>query len=393
MSFKRRRNHGSKINVPEFITNAPWYMENEIDSTFHQKDLDKKRVISLTDQISQSRPQQSQDGAQNQMETVVIKTKFKAGSCENCGSMDHATKDCVQRPRKMNAKIQDVSFQTLKPQVHKNSSTSGERDNEQASGDNNEEDNVQVSYDEKRDRWRDYDPAQQMDRIKEWEAIEEAKRKLKQQQREQALQNKNNNNKAYGDGDDDDSDLDILSDTEQDDERAEYQYDPDDVEMKSKSLRIREDTAKYLLNIRSESARYNPKTRSMFDDPQPQTFLKGKQVDTSFIGDNFVRQSDDTTKLTEVLTFAWDVTKRNNGDVKFSLMGDPTLTEKMHREKQQSVSEKSTKTKKEDKVSPRIKKSLLDKYGGQEHIRTRTRDQGQQQKPADYGAKNVQSDS
>lgn len=36
-----------------------------------------------------------------------------------------------------------------------------------------------------------------------------------------------------------------------------------------RNLRIREDTAKYLLNLDANSAHYDPKSRSMREDPQP----------------------------------------------------------------------------------------------------------------------------
>lgn len=36
-----------------------------------------------------------------------------------------------------------------------------------------------------------------------------------------------------------------------------------------RNLRIREDTAKYLLNLNPDSAYYDPKTRSMREDPRP----------------------------------------------------------------------------------------------------------------------------
>ena len=36
-----------------------------------------------------------------------------------------------------------------------------------------------------------------------------------------------------------------------------------------RNLRIREDTAKYLLNLDPNSAHYDPKSRSMREDPQP----------------------------------------------------------------------------------------------------------------------------
>lgn len=37
-----------------------------------------------------------------------------------------------------------------------------------------------------------------------------------------------------------------------------------------RNLRIREDTAKYLLNLDPNSAYYDPKSRSMREDPNPQ---------------------------------------------------------------------------------------------------------------------------
>lgn len=54
-----------------------------------------------------------------------------------------------------------------------------------------------------------------------------------------------------------------------------------------RNLRIREDTAKYLLNLDPSSAHYDPKSRSMREDPQPHKAKK------AFAGDNFVRKSGD----------------------------------------------------------------------------------------------------
>lgn len=56
-----------------------------------------------------------------------------------------------------------------------------------------------------------------------------------------------------------------------------------------RNLRIREDTAKYLLNLDPESAHYDPKSRSMREDPQPNR----PDTEKSFRGDNFVRKNGD----------------------------------------------------------------------------------------------------
>lgn len=46
-------------------------------------------------------------------------------------------------------------------------------------------------------------------------------------------------------------------------------YQVTDVSAFYRNLRIREDTAKYLLNLDVNSAHYDPKTRSMREDPPP----------------------------------------------------------------------------------------------------------------------------
>jgi len=56
-----------------------------------------------------------------------------------------------------------------------------------------------------------------------------------------------------------------------------------------RNLRIREDTAKYLLNLDANSAHYDPKSRSMREDPQPNKPANEK----TFQGDNFVRKGGD----------------------------------------------------------------------------------------------------
>ena len=37
-------------------------------------------------------------------------TKFRKGACENCGSMTHKRKDCLERPRKIGARFTGQGF-------------------------------------------------------------------------------------------------------------------------------------------------------------------------------------------------------------------------------------------------------------------------------------------
>ena len=52
-----------------------------------------------------------------------------------------------------------------------------------------------------------------------------------------------------------------------------------------RNLRIREDIAKYLLNLDVNSAYYDPKTRSMREDPLPDADPNEKFYGVSIIGD------------------------------------------------------------------------------------------------------------
>ena len=70
----------------------------------------------------------------------------------------------------------------------------------------------------------------------------------------------------------------------------------------ARNLRIREDTAKYLRNLDTNSAYYDPKSRSMRDNPNPEI----PPEELQFAGDNFARNTGDVVQLAETQLFAWD---------------------------------------------------------------------------------------
>ena len=120
-----------------------------------------------------------------------------------------------------------------------------------------------------------------------------------------------------------------------------------------RNLRIREDTAKYLFNLDVNSAYYDPKTRSMRQNPFANT---GKDpVETSFAGDNFVRWSGDSLNMAKRQVFAWEAYEKGT-DV--HLQADPTKLEMLNKEY----------NRKKDIYKVDAKDSILAKYGGQEHL-------------------------
>merc|ERR1711920_1112004 len=69
-----------------------------------------------------------------------------------------------------------------------------------------------------------------------------------------------------------------------------------------RNLRIREDTAKYLLNLDLESAYYDPKSRSMREDPTPEKPIQSKM----YAGDNNIKASGNEFKEFKALMLHQD---------------------------------------------------------------------------------------
>ena len=121
----------------------------------------------------------------------------------------------------------------------------------------------------------------------------------------------------------------------------------------ARNLRIREDTAKYLRNLDPSSAYYDPKSRSMRDNPNPEALAE--QAD--FAGDNFSRISGDAVGLAETQLFAWEAERRG-------------AAEGLHPQANPSQAEllkKKIKTRSAD-LRAEKKKAVLDRYGGAEYL-------------------------
>lgn len=195
--------------------------------------------------------------------------------------------------------------------------------------------NLSLSFDGKRDRWSGYDPSEHRTVIEEFQKVEEAKRHLKAE--------KLNANEE---------------DTDDDDNKDEDKY-VDEVDMPGtkvdskqritvRNLRIREDTAKYLRNLDPNSAYYDPKTRSMRENPNP-------SKDESYYGENFVRFTGDTNKHAKAQLFAWEAYEKG---VDVHLLAEPTKLELLQKEYE----------KKKEQFKSKVQEDVLERYGGEEHL-------------------------
>ncbi|TPX70838.1 hypothetical protein SpCBS45565_g01412 [Spizellomyces sp. 'palustris'] len=329
---------GRDINphIPHYISQAPWYLDINHPTLKHQR-YQPKEEGSINDWYTRGARQ------------GPAATKYRKGACENCGAVTHKTKDCVERPRRTGAKWsgRDIHADEVVQEVS-------------------------LGFEAKRDRWNGYDAEEHIRLAEEWELVEEERRKLREQQvkDKERLDAEGNvpeqpqveatvtNDKAAdsstkaglaaaGDSDDSDEDEDKYAD------RADMPGQKLDTKTRTtvRNLRIREDTAKYLLNLDVNSAYYDPKTRSMRDNP-----LKDKDPsELTYAGDNFLRWTGDAPRLGQLQAFAWEAEGRGKN---VHMQANPTQAALLYKQYQ---GKKGT-------VSETLKSSILDRYGGAEHL-------------------------
>jgi len=354
---------GRMINPhnPQFITQAPWYLNQSKPSLKHQQAWNL-RTPGTKDWYKR--------GTKGD-----VKTKFIKGACENCGATTHDKKTCMERPRAVGAKL---NGKNLMPDEYIET--------------------LELDYDGKRDRWNGFQPDDYKDVIEEWDKVETERRRVKAAEMEEraklkerlkaqkkALKKKRKQRRRQlrrqaegrdtdtgtdtgadtdtGTDTDTDSDTDSDSDASDDEDLGEKMKDfdkttatvatkDDKLRTTTRNLRIREDTAKYLLNLDVNSAFYDPKSRSMRDDP-----LKHLKDDEkgAFRGDNFVRSAGDAKQLTELMIFAWESYKHGE---KIHDTAQPTQALRMW----QVFKQRSKDLKAEQQ------RELVQKYGGEEHL-------------------------
>lgn len=332
---------GNIINphVPSYMAQAPWYMDTGSRSLKHQKKPVDPNAIKagINDWYNRGALSSSSVDA-------PLTKKFRKGACENCGAMSHKTRDCLERPRKKGAKKLGKTL-------------AGDQVLEEVQG---------LDYAAKRDRWNGYDPADHKKIIEEFEAIEQERRRLKEDEIDNqtssdlkhAKRLAQKQSKSTPKGNDDGLDFSSSDSDDSDDEKYADKADAvgqkvdTDKRMTIRNLRIREDRAKYLYNLDVNSAYYDPKTRTMREAPNPNI----RPEDAEYAGDNFARaQGSESGALANLQLFSWQAEARGND---LNLQANPTANERQYREFQQ----------RKEKLREEIKGSILDKYGGAEHF-------------------------
>lgn len=296
-------------------------------------------------------------------------TKFRKGACENCGAMTHKKKDCLERPRKKGAKFTGRDIQADEVIVQ-----------------------TPLGFDAKRDRWNGYDPSTHKSIYEEYEGIEEARQEAREKEIDERMATdmatvkkvakaSGTTNADFGSSDEEDEDEDKYADAAD----AVGQKLDTKTRITVRNLRIREDTAKYLINLDPDSAYYDPKTRSMRDAPHQDVapedvshlvlsyITTDELIQAAFAGENFVRTSGEAPEFQQLQLFAWQANQRGN-DV--HVHANPTQGELLHQQ---------FKTKKEQ-LQTKSKSSILSKYGGEQYLETAPKEllQGQSENYAEY---------
>ncbi|VEL40023.1 unnamed protein product [Protopolystoma xenopodis] len=352
---------GRDINphIPQYIMQAPWYYGSIQPTLQHQRiqDEHKREEASGKMRGSNALGEWYQRGPLQQSSK---QKKFVPGACENCGSLTHKRKECMERPRKIGAKFTGADI---------------------ASADFQQSD-PNLGFEAKRDRWNGYDPSEHTYLMKAYQRLEEARKLVKAKKLEEKLAAAAKT-KAEGEEPaasavkpslEDDADL----NGEDDDDRYGDELDMPGQKFDSKqrqsirNLRIREDTAKYLFNLDPNSAYYDPKTRAMRENPFENTGKPESEV--PFAGDNFVRLDGETYEMVRGQVFAWEMHDKLGLDVhlqvNFTLysfstnfnekiyLADPTRLELLKRQVSTAKTE----------VQSIVRQEILDRYGGYEHL-------------------------
>ncbi|KAF2674632.1 putative mRNA splicing protein [Microthyrium microscopicum] len=277
--------------IPSFIANAPFYVP--ADSTDDYLTHQRLQKAHETDPTSKWYDRGAKRGP--------AATKYRKGACENCGAMTHKKKDCLSRPRKQGAKWTGADIQADEVVM-----------------------DVKLGWDAKRDRWNGFSKDEYQKVVDEYNELDALRR----------------GGEVEGEGEGD---------------RYEEETDMGRQQSTStRNLRLREDTAKYLLNLDLDGAQYDPKTRSLAAAEEGTG--KGTGDDAKLVAEEgFVRKGGDAAEFEKAQRYAWE---RQEAGAKIHLQANPTAGElALKKEAGEAEAKKAA-----------HRKALLDKYGGDEHL-------------------------
>ena len=374
---------GNMINPhnPEFITKRPWYLGNEEGPSLdHQADPTRDRLLlsmQSADKVLQEERQKLKEKTKKGQFEVgmwVEALRNNRGPYRICQIVKIAKKgkqydlkyEDGTVERKVKFKPSSKKSMMFKPRIRM--TKTGAR-----SIHVDENKHGKETYDSKRDKYHGYDHESHTKRV---EQIFQEREAIRKKLREKSKTNDGDDSKEDKKDEkrqtiDSDSDSDVGSEDDSDDEFVQKDEDAvgfttrlarqggvggAQMKVTARNLRIREDTAKYLRNLDPSSAYYDPKSRSMRDNPNPEI----PKEESQFAGDNFARISGDAVQLAETQLFAWDAAEKGTTSTSSELhpQANPSQVELLKKKFQTKSAQ----------LELQRKKKVLDKYGGEEYL-------------------------
>jgi pre-mRNA-processing factor SLU7 len=373
---------GNMINPhnPDFITKRPWYLGGSdagpsLDHQTVDKDAKDRVLLSMSSAdhlVKEERRRLKQQQSRGKLEAGmwVEALKYNKGTYKMCqiskiskkGTQFDLKYEDGTVERKVKFKASKKKLFSTKPRIRM--TKTGVRTVQVDTSVHGHE-----TYDSKRDKYHGYDHDSHTKRIEKTFQDREAMRKQRREKekKERALNPEKDDEKEK----EINSDSDLDSDVEDDDSDDEFvQKDEDDrgfttrlarqggvggaqMKVTARNLRIREDTAKYLRNLDPNSAYYDPRSRSMRDNPNPEIPAEEAQ----FAGDNFARISGDAVNFAQTQLFAWDASTQSRTDA-LHPQANPSQVELLKKKFQDKSSQ----------IAIQKKRAVLDKYGGSEYL-------------------------
>lgn len=162
-------------HIPQYMAEAPWYLSSGAPGLKHQRltrrlsnlvqpnDVVKKGVINSDSERESSNDSPTKPNIKKRKRAK----RWIAGSCANCGSQTHKTKECIERPRRKGAKFTNENIGK----------------NEHIAIDNQKN----YSWDAKRDRWQNFNIAQHQLIIQRHDKMDQYRRKKRAEELDRAI--------------------------------------------------------------------------------------------------------------------------------------------------------------------------------------------------------------
>lgn len=322
------------VHIPRYIKNQPWFyqdgkkQEAENDYLVHHRQLKKGGALDID---NNSEPKQGL-GIKDEFETVrVVRTSKRGGKgCENCGSVGHSRRDCLERARKVPRLVADAGEAiSVRKEVGS------------------------LDWDARKDRWFGYTGKEYDEVLKKWANRQETAAQPDQD---------------WWDTDEEVelTKLGLYKDTGGVLRAEEF----GNTKLQRASVRLREDRAAYLNDLNAEEIKYDPKSRLYKTESLGTVDEESKMFRRHLTGEG--KALEELNRFTRAHARSEGIRDEIESDAKAKhvLIANPTKYERLLRQEQSKepprvgkITELEARRSSGTAQSARTKQDLKDLYG------------------------------